>query len=742
MSFPKPHRRTNRVIESLEPRLVFAAFTVNTLLDNTTADNVLSLREAALVIENSGDTTAALGRSLTAGESAQLDNGSGYETNTVTFDSALANGTITLESTILLTANVTLDGGKSHLRISGDATSGTVRGFYLTGSQNFTVNNLTLQDFGHTGASATPFAGAGEGGAIVGYSAHVTINNCTFTGNFARGGDAIEARGGYGNGGAICLYGGTLSINQSTFTNNVAYGGIGPVVAGEANGGAIRIDFGELNISNSTFNNNSAIGGAGGGGRGSGGAIQTNQSTLNITNSTFTQNVATANGFPSGWGGAVHTESTNGTLDFVTISDNEASSMARGIYFSGIGTLLLTNSILGQATNNGKSDLATNEMGTLSGSNNLIRETNVAGMGIISTADPMLSALAYNGGPTQTMALQADSPAIDAGGATTLTTDQRGYSRVAGVNADLGAFEVLVADPAVTSTGSGDSLTVTNADGTERFAIDNPFPQNPAPRRVASGDVTGDGTDDIIVASGPGRRGSVIAFDGNDGTQLTRFRPFEAWTGAIFVASGDVDRDGVADIIVGTGSTKWSKGRVRVFSGADFTLMSEFDAFNVASSVRVAAADLDGDGYAEVIATRGPGGGAKVRVFDGQSIATGTATIASEFIAYDRFTGGCFLATGDVNNDGQTDILVSQATGDQPSITAFNGTDNTLLKRFHVAAFNGTPIASRDMNADGYDDILAVTKAGNANAVQVFSGADDSILDTLDLDIRGRLFIA
>jgi hypothetical protein len=57
-------------------------------------------------------------------------------------------------------------------------------------------------------------------------------------------------------------------------------------------------------------------------------------------------------------------------------------------------------------------------------------------------ADPMLLPLADNGGPTQTHALGAASPALNAGANLTgLAVDQRGFARVFGTAADIGSFE-------------------------------------------------------------------------------------------------------------------------------------------------------------------------------------------------------------------------------------------------------------------------------------------------------------
>ena len=151
--------------------------------------------------------------------------------------------------------------------------------------------------------------------------------------------------------------------------------------------------------------------------------------------------------------------------------------------------------------------------------------------------------------------------------------------------------------------------------------------------------------------------------------------------------------------------------------------------------MRLAAADLDGDGYAEVIATNG----VRVRVYDGQDLAADTATVASTFSTGYHSTG--FIATGDVNDDGQADIIVSQSTV-HPYLSVFNGSDNTLLTRFRTRSTNGAAIAARDMDGDGYADLLAVVTSDGRTSVKAFSGADDSLLDTMDSDLRGRFFIA
>src|SRR5206468_7784406 len=134
--------------------------------------------------------------------------------------------------------------------------------------------------------------------------------------------------------------------------------------------------------------------------------------------------------------------------------------------------------------------------------------------------------------------------------------------------------------------------------------------------RIATGDVNGDGAADIIT--GPGSKGHAVVevFSGVDGHRLRRFRAFTGhFHAGIYVAAGDVDGDGRADIIVGAG--EGGRPRVRIFSGATGERIGEFFVrrHNARLGVRVAAGDIDGDGKAEIATAGGPGAGPVVTIF-------------------------------------------------------------------------------------------------------------------------------
>jgi hypothetical protein len=158
--------------------------------------------------------------------------------------------------------------------------------------------------------------------------------------------------------------------------------------------------------------------------------------------------------------------------------------------------------------------------------------------------------------------------------------------------------------------------------------------------RVGVGDVNGDGYADIITGAGPGGGPHVEAWSGKDGTLLRSFMAYNpGFTGGVYVAAGDINGDGKADIITGAGAG--GGPHVEVWSGADGSLLQSFYAFSPSYSggVRVGAADVDASGAIEILAATGPGGNAEVRFFNGLSKA-----IIDDFFAYDpRFEGGVFI---------------------------------------------------------------------------------------------------
>jgi hypothetical protein len=347
---------------------------------------------------------------------------------------------------------------------TGDAGGGGGSGGAIWSSSNLTVRNSIFHDNragmgggggmggnGSIGAGGTGGAGGagGQGGAITaGFT--LEISNTTFSDNQAglggNGGPSGSGGGGFpgaggaggpgGRGGVVTQAGipPPTSITGSTFNGNEGgQGGTGGGGFPGGNGGtggaggALSMSFSQ--VTNSTFTaNGGGQGGSGGdvvGGGGTGGDAGAVDGGIDIRAATIAGNHSGLGGSggsgggagPSGAGGGFRNSGAGGTFD---------------------GTIIALNTVGGSTTD--PTSNCTGAPPTVT-----FGLTFPGGTGCPGTvADPLLGPLLPNGGPTQTMALSAGSPAIDQvpPGATACPgTDQRGVGRPQGPACDIGAYE-------------------------------------------------------------------------------------------------------------------------------------------------------------------------------------------------------------------------------------------------------------------------------------------------------------
>ena len=260
-----------------------------------------------------------------------------------------------------------------------------------------TISNLTIRN------GNLP----GESGGGVRNRGTLLLDNTTVSGNVS----GIDG-GGLLNLGTLTLQSGTVSANSAAANGAGVFNGSGS----------------SLTVTRSTLSSNTATGTSS-----SGGGIFNNGVALDLTNSTITNNTANSTG-----GGISNNTGATATLVNNTISNNTATVGSGGGIINA-GTATLTNTIVANNLND-------NCSGSIASLGNNLDSGSTCGFGAgdISGQNPLLGALADNGGPTQTRALLAGSPAIDNGNnAACPMTDQRGVMRPypTGGTCDIGAFE-------------------------------------------------------------------------------------------------------------------------------------------------------------------------------------------------------------------------------------------------------------------------------------------------------------
>jgi hypothetical protein len=261
--------------------------------------------------------------------------------------------------------------------------------------------------------------------------------------------------------------------------------------------------------------------------------------------------------------------------------------------------------------------------------------------------------------------------------------------------------------------GAGGHVKVFNSDGTLRFSF-FAFPGFSGGVRVATGDVNGDLTDDVIVGAGPGSVGGhVKVFDGGTGALVASFFAFPGFAGGVNVAAGEVNGFGPADIVVGTAT---ASSHVKVFDiGSDSPLASFFSLPGFTGGVTVAAGNFDGAGGADIVVGTASGA-SQVKVFDFQQ------NVLANFLASDS-TAGVNVAAGDIRDrDNRAEILTAPATGAGP-VQVFAGGTAASISSFDPGfgpGVNGLRVAVGDTTNDGIPEILVGPGPGTGAVVRAF----------------------
>jgi len=274
---------------------------------------------------------------------------------------------------------------------------------------------------------------------------------------------------------------------------------------------------------------------------------------------------------------------------------------------------------------------------------------------------------------------------------------------------------------------------VFNADGSVKFTKEV-FAGFTGGIRTASADVNNDAIIDIIAAAGPGMNPEVRILDGNTGDTLTTIQAFESsFRGGLYVVSADLNGDGFAEIVISP--DEGGGPRVRVLSGKDQTSLADFfgiEDTNFRGGARVTLGDVNGDGVLDLLVGAGFGGGPRLAVFDGKSLLSGTPKkLFNDFFVFEQtLRNGVFLTSGDINGDKFAEVVVGGGPGGGPRIFALSGKDLIAGVQTQVANFfagdlgsrGGVRITVKDLDNDGLADILAGSGVDSGASVLAYSG--------------------
>ena len=431
------------------------------------------------------------------GSNVSLTNSTVSGNSTVNGSSTATNGDgggIFADSGRVSLTNSTVSGNST----GRDGNGGGISGGYISLTNSIVTGNST----GELGSDN----GNGDGGGIFSNNGSVALNNSVVSGNSSNdSGGGIASRGdvslanstvsgnssGAGGGG---ISAGDVSLRNSAVSGNVAGRGGGGISAGSvlssrstvndnssAYGGG-GISAGDVSLTNSTVSGNVA-GRDGGGIRASdvsltgstvsgnvsrsrygGGGISSRDGNVSLTNSTVSSNASDVDG------GGIRADGSTVLLINSTVTGNTSAALGGGIRFgdtrgdfSSDESLTLYNSIVASNGDDGTAPDIFASLDVMNVEHSLIGD--ITGFGITATTGTgnilnqlaLLGPLADNGGLTQTHALLAGSPALDAGrnaiaSAAGLTTDQRGETRIEFGTVDIGAFEAGVETNLIVTT--------------------------------------------------------------------------------------------------------------------------------------------------------------------------------------------------------------------------------------------------------------------------------------------------
>jgi hypothetical protein len=241
------------------------------------------------------------------------------------------------------------------------------------------------------------------------------------------------------------------------------------------------------------------------------------------------------------------------------------------------------------------------------------------------------------------------------------------------------------------------------------------------------------GPSDVVVLDGVTQ--AVIA-------RFTAFEA--SFTGGVYVTAGDINLDGRAEVVVTPDVTGGPRVSVydgaRLAAGDTSTGVINFfgiDDPNFRGGARTAIGDMNGDGIPEMAVAAGFLGGPRVTIYDGRNVLANNRTVVANFFVFEStFRNGAFVAIGDVNGDGFGDLVAGAGPGGGPRVRILDG--RLLLQSpqgvqaagIELASYftsdpnfrGGVTVTTRDLDGDNLADVVTGSGQGDVGRVVGYTG--------------------
>ncbi|EKE07014.1 MAG: hypothetical protein ACD_18C00212G0001, partial [uncultured bacterium] len=221
--------------------------------------------------------------------------------------------------------------------------------------------------------------------------------------------------------------------------------------------------------------------------------------------------------------------------------------------------------------------------------------------------------------------------------------------------------------------------------------------------KIAYIDLGGNDKEDLLVA-----HDNKIEAWRDDGQKYFKIYPFSAnYIGKMDMTLGDLSGDDVPEIYVAPGSGISQPIKIYGIYGEEKNINFYPFGKGYTGGYSLAVGDVDGDGQNELVVGRGVD---KTQIY----VYDKNLKLKKEFTPFDsKFKGGVNVATGDLDGNGTDEIIAGRGDGGKPEIRVFNMTGKLLYQSFEAYSSFGNPgidVTALDVDFDGKDDIITMSE--------------------------------